>query len=826
MTDPDDELPDSPRVAKRRRVESLANDFLEGKPLFISSALANGPDLTTTVDKFLLEKDLTWDELLEDHDDELWADAEDGWTTLKRRSKARSRAKSSRSQPNSLREGTRHHLSELAPTVAISQPPAHSSTRAPRPGISTAPSNDALTRAAELRARKALLLAKSTVPCEHPLHLQGQVTQSAPPTARAASSFKQCDSSRPLNPNTPAETTMADELRLSRTDSPSHRPRAFIMPAESFNSGTTVEELSTQDDAEEPIATGSTAMELCTAEQNPGRTRGIFNGDIVTSQGAHSGSTGNVRPGWTPINDRQTQRLASGNSSHMHDVTSTVLALSSFIPFGTSLLDPVKTPHMVSAENATPQRTATSTRSRKSAKMPGSPKDSSQQSNQSRLTNSFKASKTEYLTTEKSQSGTTPFVYRKKTKATKSKSASPSRFEGDTLQSPKQTGSGVDTHKQSDLSAHLAAATPTISSAHALDMTLVDEHINRKLPKDFGSAHRSSSVKKALRAEMRLSGADLSRAPDEPFSSQSDQHLEESEESKVHQLGNGSNRESYKKRRSTGEWQGTQVLLNRAQHDLFVSPNKFDLIPTAASPSVTYNEPVTSSMSSQPHNAVSTRQLFCQLSQEYLPGTQALIDKWSPWSTARKTNKRASFAPSPLAARTPANLPPKDSLKSATKQKPDFIDRIQDTAIKQRRSSLRFSTSTDTDESPMPIKQVAATPLHARATTAPPSVMDKSNLTPSVSKYAASQSFYGPTQPDTTSPEINLDLTNVSFAATAMQPPVTCFDDTTIATDWGTRVSFTNLQQGSDEPLAETVMADVASTFLDTGDFDRALGRF
>ena len=836
VTDPDDGLPTSSRVAKRRRVESLANGFLEGKPLFISSALANGPDLTTTVDKVLHEKDMTWNELLDDYDGELWADGEDGWTTLRKRSKVRSRVKSPQSQPNSLRKGVRHHVTVPAPAVAFSQPPAPSSTRNPHPRISTAPSSDALIRAAELRARRASLVAKITVPCEDLLPLQGQVTQSAPPTARAALSFKQCDLSRPFNPNTPAETTMADELRLSRTDSPSHRPRAFTMPTESFDSGTTIEDLSTRDDAEDPIPTGSTAMELCTAEQNPASNNRASTGDTVTSPVPHSASAGNVHPSWTPINDGKTQGLTSEKSSHTPDMTSTTLAQSSFIPFGTSLLDPAKTPHMASAAKAPPQRTTTSTRSRKSAKTPGSPKETSQQSNQSRLTHSFKASKTEYIAAEKSQSGATPFVYRRKTKAPKSRSASPSRFESDMSQSVKSTSNGVDTSKPSDLSAHSMAATPAnnlsfthdLSSAHALHMTLVDEHVNKKLPKDFGSEHRSSSVKQALRAEMRLSGADLSRAPDEPLSSQPNQQLEENEGINLQHSSDKSDCEPHSKRRSTGEWQGTQVLLNRAQHDLFVSPNKFDPPQTGESLTMTRNEPAFSSMPRPLHGTVNTHQPPCQFSQEYLPGTQALIDKWSPWSTARKTksNKRASFAPSPLAARTPANLLTKNPLKTTIKQTPDFTERIQDTAIKQRRSSLRFSTSTSTStaESPVPIQRVAATPLDVASTTTQPSATDNCNVTPSASKHAASQYFYGPTQPDTTSPEIDLDLTNVSFATTAMLPPVAYFDDTTIATDWGTRVSFSNLQQGSDEPPAEAVLADVASTFLDTGDFDRAMG--
>ena len=832
VTDPDDGLSDSPRAAKRRRVESLANGFLEGKPLFISSALANGPDLTTTVDKVLHEKGLTWDELLDDHDDELWADGEDGWTTLKKRSKARSRVKSSQSQPNSSKKSSRHLVSVLVPATAISQPPAHSSTTNLRPHISTTPSNEALLRAAELWARKASLVAKSAVPYETLMPLQGQTTQSAPPTAKAASSFRQCDSSRPFNPNTPAETTMADELRLSRTDSPSHRPRAFTVPVESFDSGTTIEELPTQEDTEDPTATGSTAMELCTAEQNLAGTNRTSNGDVLTSRNPHSASAGNVHPAWTPINDRQTRVSASGPSSHTHDATSTAMAQSSFIPFGTSVLDPVTTPHPVSAAKATPQRTTTSTRSRKSANTTSSSKETSQQSNQSRLTHSFNASKTEYIAAEKSQSGSTPFVYRKKTKATKLKPPSPSRFESDMPQSAKPNRNGEVAPKPSDLSAHRATATLTLDlsftrdpcTAPATHMTLVEEHINKKLPKDVDLARRTSSVKKALRAEMRLSGADFSRAPDEPCSSQPDEHLEESVSTSQNQLKHVATRDSRSTRRSTGEWQGTQVLLNRAQHDLFLSPNKFDLPQNVASPVILRDEPMDSGMPQPLHDIISTRQPRCEPSQEYLPGTQALLDKWSPWSTAKKTksSKRASFAPSPLADKTPANPPTKYSIKSRILQNPDATERVQDTAIKQRRSSLRFSTSTA--ESPVPVQRVAAMPLHVQtAAITPRLATERMYLTPSISKHVASQSFYGPTQADATSPGINLDLTKVSFASAALQPPVACFDDTTIATDWGSQANFTTYQRGSDEPLAETVMADVASTFLDTRDFDRAM---
>lgn len=802
VADPDDDLPTSQRVAKRRKVEQLANDFLEGQPLFISSALANGPDLTATVDKVLCDKRLTWDELLDDHDEDLWADGEDGWAVLRKRSKARAALKKSRSQTRDPRRSTRSRfdaIPQMAEAVQVSDscPPARV-----RQKISLAPSEEALTMAAKLRARKGSLLAKTAERPEILLPPTGQVSQSAPPTARATSSFKQCSSSRPFNPNTPAETTMADELRLSRTDSPSHRPRAFTMPVESFSSETTVEDPSTGEG--EPTTTGSTTMEICTAEQNIVSSTGVtFSAKHGAACSSLPVTSSKAQSTWTPINE---------NRSHL---------------VSTNALAPVKSPRIRSTRRSLPRDTKAASQ-RKTGNTPASSEHSSHPTSQSRLTSSFKASKAEFMPVEKSQNGTTPFVYRKKSKTSKdfdSRSPSNSPGRSERRQSPRLTDSTGVTHDDQHVIPSVSAAPPTIdlsfmqdsSFAPALNMALVDEHINKRLPNSPGSARRSSSVKKALRSEMRLSGADLSRAPGELSSSQPHEVAEQPSHSRSVEgmVSAGTHHESYSDRRSTGQWPGTQVLLNRAQHDLFMSPDKLALA-QAISPSELRQDHVYSSEMPQAYAEFAPLR---QLSQEHLPGTQALMDNWSPWSTVKKPKpgKRASFVPSPLVGKnmaSPGNTYER-SLRSGVKQA-QVPERAQN--VKQRRSSLRFATSTT--ETPLLQRKAIVDSTLPVATS---HSTEASMQSPSAS-HAFSQSLYGPTQADN-SPGINLDFTGLSFAATAAQP-ITDVDDS--MADWSShdKISFIhNARRTSVDPLPETILADVATEFLSTADIDGVMGR-
>jgi hypothetical protein len=354
------------------------------------------------------------------------------------------------------------------------------------------------------------------------------------------------------------------------------------------------------------------------------------------------------------------------------------------------------------------------------------------------------------------------------------------------------------------------------SFAPALNMALVDEHINKSLPRSPGSARRSSSVKKALRSEMRLSGADISRAPGDLSSSQPNEPPEETSNPQVQDvISADSHHESRSTRRSTGQWPGTQVLLNRAQHDLFMSPDKLALA-HATSPDETRLDHIDSSEMQQPHDA---RAPLRQLSQEYLPGTQALMDNWSPWSTVKKpkAGKRASFVPSPLVGKntvSPGNESER-SLRSDKKQT-NVPERAQH--VKRRRSSLRFATSTS--ETPLPQKKALAdSTLHIATSHS----TEASINSPGV-RHAFSQSLYGPTQGDT-STGINFDFTGLPFAATAAQPIADV--DGSMA-DWSShdKISFLhNAQRTSVDPPPEEVLADMATEFLSTADIDGVLGK-
>lgn len=348
-------------------------------------------------------------------------------------------------------------------------------------------------------------------------------------------------------------------------------------------------------------------------------------------------------------------------------------------------------------------------------------------------------------------------------------------------------------------------------------MALVDEHLNTKLPNSPRSARRSSSVKKALRSEMRMSGAELSRAPDDPSSSQPHEYLDHSvmHRDAEAQASHDASRDSCGNRRSVGQWPGTQVLLSRAQHDLFMSPDKLSFVP-AVPQSETHQSHVDFSELQQLHG---TREPLRQLSQEHLPGTQALMDNWSPWSTAKKptAGKRASFVPSPLVGKN--MITPKEgstrSLRSGVKQTVDS-ERVCET--QPRRSSLRFSTITA--ETPIPQRKTE-TDTNLPVTT---SHSTQVSMHSPGTKYALSQSLYGPARSGT-SPGINLDFTTMSFAATAAQP-INDVDGTVADWDSHDKVSsFQNAQRGSMDPLPETVLADVATEFLSTADIDGVLGR-
>jgi hypothetical protein len=115
-------------------------------------------------------------------------------------------------------------------------------------------------------------------------------------------------------------------------------------------------------------------------------------------------------------------------------------------------------------------------------------------------------------------------------------------------------------------------------------------------------------------------------------------------------------------------WPGTQVLLAKAQTDLFTSPDKPNPIESAAYPSAI----------TTPHAAANqqTRGPLKTLSQERanvpLPSTQALIDNWQGWSSVKKPRRES------------------DDLKRKSLILSPTVLRRLGSSEEARRSSLRF----------------------------------------------------------------------------------------------------------------------------------------
>lgn len=827
VTDSNDGASGSSRAAKRRRIETLANGFLDGKPLFISSASSNGQDLTKSVESVLHERRLGWDEVLDDHDDNLWADGQDGWELLRERSKRLMASKPLQDRSKDAPRETKTGRTHLSP-IDGSPEPAGLIEGQSRPTVSIAPSEDALARAAELRARKGSANVKIAGLPGKLLDVSKPATQSAPPTVKAQS-FKQCSSSRPLNPHTPTDTTMADELRLSRTESPSHRPRALTVPPMSFGSDTTVEYRSSGGDGDttlqplqydghlvptssaQPINTGSTAMDICTAEQNR----------RSPPHQAHAA--------WTPINRQRTNRDATNTGSSNHSIENGDVAANQQSTVDAVTDTVTKSSNMQSAKitsKVSTRRSTKSTSQRHNTPSQKSRGDNSQTSSQLQLTQSFNASKMKATLPGKPPNGSTPFVYRKKVKLAKNETSVPAETSsgqqcgGNDYQASEAAGM---TPKPSEPTTILSvsAAPPTLdmsfqhdsSFAPKLNMALADDYMNKRRSQSPSSTHRSSS-KKAIRSSTRLSGESFARSPSKDSS-----HAPRKEVAVLSQQNDSKTVASVDgdstlrpARRSSVQWPGTQVLLNQAQYDLFMSPEK--LMSTFA---------VTGSELHDDHNAnvslvqasENVRRSPQKVSQEYLPGTQALMDNWSPWSTAKKPKTRTNLMQSPSTSKnnvTPAAVA-KRSLRSSTKR-PHSFERVCET--EPRNTSLRFATSTF--ETPMPMQQSKT----AKSTTSPTSAIPYSNKTTRSTGHTA------PTPSndnENTNNEINLDLSNFSFAATDA-PTFADVDDSMI--DWSSHdkvSSFQHVQLPNAVEDPSQTLANLATEFLSTADVDGILGR-
>ncbi|GAB7361709.1 hypothetical protein MBLNU230_g1756t1 [Neophaeotheca triangularis] len=232
-----------------------------------------------------------------------------------------------------------------------------------------------------------------------------------------------------------------------------------------------------------------------------------------------------------------------------------------------------------------------------------------------------------------------------------------------------------------------------------LNMALVNEHLNAVLPDDRHQEGRSSAIKRALREELRKSGAEIIRPIDEPASSQLEHEpAQESEHT------NGSTYEEQiasvrKAAESQNFWAGTQNLLAQAQQDLLNSPSKRPLPDAVVLGRAPSRDERQNALEKQEIAAVLqspdvTRPALARLSQEPAPApsTQALFEEWQPWSTVKKggpSGRGTSFAESPVTAFSDTTeTPTSPRLAGSTTQRS-----MKASGARPRKSGLRQSLS-------------------------------------------------------------------------------------------------------------------------------------
>nr|OQO22349.1 hypothetical protein B0A51_14037 [Rachicladosporium sp. CCFEE 5018] len=347
------------------------------------------------------------------------------------------------------------------------------------------------------------------------------------------------------------------------------------------------------------------------------------------------------------------------------------------------------------------------------------------------------------------------------------------------------------------------------SFAPKLNMALVDEHLNKRLPRTPNEQLQRSSLKSAMRKQMRDSGATLERASSEPPSSQLDTQHKVLPRNEVavqtfptlrHVMPEG--------RRTTAFWPGTQYLLNQAQYDLFTSPDKTDRmaeagISTGMQPTAelcTLDLPV-----DKPDAAISQQ----NQTPAGLSATQVLMDGWQGWSTVKPAGatKMSASADSPLLAKAGVDT---RRLRTRKTRSSLGVELQQDrpAQLDASRSSAKPSTASTGSFAPLTTSglRVSMTDSELLADT---TVRLASTAPPTTSATAGLHSYRTPGD----------NLQDASFAASA--PQADCEDTGSMSLHFS---SFMRTDE-SQHVDAEDTLADLAKTFLSTADVDVALSQ-
>ena len=716
--DPEDRLSEAQRVAKRRRIEKLADDFLNGETLFISSAEPCLQSLRSTFvwnqkssndTKFMLPEINRTDE-----SSAVWEDVEGDAEVLARLTASRSEAKDMLSQDTSnVKQESKEAITEVH--AQASRPVR----RIKALNVTAGPSSDALRQAAVLRARRvqrgASDLSSPTGPSHsHPVG-EGPSEPWSDPTHdpdenpgryRSGQWLNRRKSRFPFGGFDDAADSL-DELRLSSIHPPSNT-EVLPQPAnthEGYDLLSDEEETNaciSQQKASYHTAPEQTVIEAeASAQQDGNQSQDDSQTRLLKKRGIRAVP----RKSWTSTN-RNSSGLQEFQSpqdakSGISAITARSAIRKSFQkPAQFNAGKPTKGRRSKSTGKRTPQQPSTSRRTRPTPTTESrGAVDSSISTDQQPRRRSIRraeSKKPAYTIAQCTQQGSTPFMYRIASEPRDARSIAQTVVVNPPL---------LDISFDHDS-----------SFAPKLNMALVDQHLNKALPTDPGSARRSSAVKKAIRRELRNSGAEITRCDSEPpMSSQ----LEEPEPVDRRRLddrksavnGSGKLDEPFEKQSVSSQfWPGTQFLLNQAQKDLLTSPEKAAIMEEPAQDCMPHVNDKATTVA--PNDAV--REPVKQLSQEPLPSTQAMLEGFAGWSTVKKPTRahRSSAVPTPTAAgkalREPADLP--------RPSKSSYI--LSDSAVPasgadRRSSSLRFSISSL--DSPLNSANSGALPSKSRS---------------------------------------------------------------------------------------------------------------
>ncbi|KAI7184992.1 hypothetical protein KC363_g7392 [Hortaea werneckii] len=790
--DPEDDLRPSERSAKRRRIETLADNFLNGEPLALSCCRPTAASLKASVEgNERSRRGEKWTlpgyELSED-ENEIWVDLDDSGTQIRQprpKHSAKSNSRPRIPKATTVEPVTRrsdmdaHSLME----VVEAQSTCKAVPRRTVPKLSTQPSSEALSIAAALRNRNIHGAAS-----ERPLRLDSSSQADTPEEEAVRSQSAPTPAARPryfrtrkpagtewlLRRNTVLHEVSPDESvdelgRSTMGATPSRTQGEALVPGpEQELEG--LPELHRQ--AAQPVTLGpgkssadplslSFSQKMAAAAQEAGNRSPKSSHTVIEETGKRSqlahhlsqddsqarllskyGFSGSSRTSWHAVNEASSVSIANETSAAEVDEATLTSRMIRNDPEELTEGDggSTKATQSISAKQSAGSSRRQSDRSRA---------HTSEETDGARLLDSAKAQHG-YTESGTAQKGGTPFMFRKK-KGSKfdHHTADPVSAANKSAQARKPVRSATSNRAREPAShaeeygSEVRCLTasqpgprpkPDDSLTKEPGLSLMEEHMNLKLPQDSGSTRRSSGVKRALHKSMEEAGATFDRVTVSPVSSQvktspvsgelgpgnsllestagsssvryegnqAQEHLVRQEwqdngisdddvgHQSLHNTAEPARRETLSG--SQEPWLGTQNMLYQAQRDLFISPEK----PTGT-PSLNLDE--TFASTAPPAESVNRLPLR-ELSQENLPSTQAMMNAWSPWTAVKKPraaheNLPGGAADSPLVP-TSLNRPQNKSVSDLKQPKPTPGSAHEDAGSKNRRSSLRFSSKTTT----------------------------------------------------------------------------------------------------------------------------------